>query len=613
MRVAAYATIFLSALLPFPSHANAQASRTYSSELGFQLSYSADWAGNSLGPMLSADKISLDPQARTDPYRRSIECAQNLFSARTGEPRSTFLIGVIGSDCMGESPDLDTFGRRTLNTLSRRYQLSGVQFGAFLVQGQKFWILHATGVENSHPGQSETIEYLATILPRGLVYLAAHALTPQAQSSFDHARLHLSSGVDTELIPSGALNSKQPAAEDMARLGSASTSGGLIPYDAHASHHFDIGAGFTWEVPAEFNIYNTEKWLEAQQKEDPAVKPHQPGCHVERIIAGPEDGARLVIVTTFEQKCLSLKAVSEDLTLLLANDTINLQKKYVLHNPVYAEYTAGAHSFAVMRCTATNKQRSFEADRSLALVLTPIPDGIAEFFLVGRSPAALDAIMATALKLDDGTQTTLVPASAMAKAQPVPAAQVNASGAHTFDSGLGFSLVLPADLLIVNAQEAVAEAKSMAAQESRTRGEKVSIQCAQPVLMAGHNDLSRMVSIVTFAQDCIGYPLNAQTLPTLGQSGNAELAKRYELSSTQTARITTSSHSLWAMRTGILPHDPTDNHRFMAALLVPFEGGVAEFLMGANTQADLDALMAIPLRFSDGSETTVIPAEAFSK
>jgi hypothetical protein len=67
------------------------------------------------------------------------------------------------------------------------------------------------------------------------------------------------------------------------------------------------------------------------------------------------------------------------------------------------------------------------------------------------------------------------------------------------------------------------------------------------------------------------------------------------------------------MRTAITPKDPTDNHRFLAVLLIPYEGGVAHCLMGANTQADLDAILAIPLQFADGAETTLIPADAFTE
>lgn len=602
------------AALALATFSPAQASHTYSSDFGFSLSYPADWSPNILGPVLSADKLSLDKQSETDPYRRSIECSQNIFSARVGEPRSTFLIGVIATDCMGAPPDLDAFSHRTLTATENHYQLTAEQFGAFSVQGQKFWVMRSTGSNRVHPGQTETVEFLATALPKGILFVSAHALTPQAQAGFEHAHLHLSSSIDTELIPAGALDAKQPPAPNIARLGSASDVPTVIPYDTKASHHFDIGAGFTYEVPMDFHILNTEKWV-ASLKDDPNSPQSAENCSAYWLVATPEGNSRLVTVRTFAQKCLGYANTADNLPFQLSQAAINLAKKYTVHNVEYGTFTAGSHSFGVLRCTASLKSRAWEADRSLAIVLSLIPNGLVEFFLMGRSPAELSAVMATTLKLDDGAETALVPHGAFA--HPFLPSTLDAdtsrnpAAAHHFDSNLGFSLDLPPDMQIIDARAAAAEAKSLAAQQSLTNRERISIQCAQPILMAAQQDLSRILSVTTFAEDCIGYPLNASTLPTLGESGKAALAKSYELTGTEVGHLTAGAHSSWVMRAAVTPKDPTDNHRFLAVVLIPIEGGVAQCQMGANTQADLDALMDIPLKFTDGTQTTLIPADAF--
>jgi hypothetical protein len=607
------------------SRSQSSSAHTFSSDFGFDFIYPAEWSANVLGPVVSADKLSLDQQSLTDPYRRSIECSQNIFSARTGEPRSTFVLGVLTTGCLGATPDLPEFGRRTMTNLTRSYQLTGVQFGEFAVQGQKFWLLHTKGTSRLHAEQVETIEYLATVLPKGLVFISAHSVTAQAQSSFEHAHLRLPGGVDTELIPAGALGASQAPAENIARIGSASGSGMLIPYEKTASHHFDIGVGFVYEVPSDFNIFNTQKWEESLQQVGSMGQPTN-DCTQHRLVAAPEDGSRQVIVSTFPQKCLIVPNIGENLPYFLKKDTEQLQKKYTLRDPQFAAFTAGSHSFAVMWTRATLNSQTWEGERYVAIVLTPIPTGLAEFFVRGQTRAGLDAMMATILKLDDGVTTPLVPAAAsahpqnlsqfLASAPQPPAAEISdsadASASHTFKGGHGFSLELPSDLVIMNVKEFTAVARSLALKQPMTAGEKTAVECSQGLLIAGRKDISQMIAVFFNPQDCLGFPLNAETLSVAGQSGMIELSRRYVFSSSTTAQIAAGQHRLWVMKAAIVPRDPTDPHRFLAVLLIPAPRGIAECLMAATTQADLDALMSIPLKFDDGLETTIIPATAFA-
>ena len=604
------------------SHTQSPAPRTFSSEFGFDIYYPSDWSGGQLGPILPSEKLSLDPQSQTDPYRRSIECSQNIFSARTAEPRSTFIVGVITTECMGAPPDLDAFSRRTMNSISRGYDLSKTENGGFSVSGQKFWLLRTRGSNHRFPDQTETIEYLATVLPKGLVYVSAHLLTAQAQSSFERAHIHLAGGVETELIPPGVLDPGQAPNEDITRLGAASTSSGLIPYDKNVSHHFDILAGFTYEIPADLEIFNTEKWVESL-KQDSTIPPPTHTCSHIRLVATPEDNSRQVILTIYPQSCFHTAIGQENLQFLIATDTINLQKKYTMRNPEYAFFAAGAHNFAVMRTPASNKEAAWEADRYLAIVLAPVPDGVAEFFLMGRTRAGLDAMMATVLKFTDGTQTALVPADAFAHPRkfseiansasaPGSSTGGDLSASHHFDSGLGFALAIPQDFAITNAQRAVDAAKAIVEQRPMTPNEQVSVQCAQPLLAAGREDQSRMMILIAYTRDCVGLPLSPETLPTIGQSGIDKLSKRYVFTSIKTASGLFGPHPVWAMQSRIAPNDPRDPHRYLAVTLIPTAQGLAECLMEANTQADLDALKAIPIRFDDGTETTLISERAFA-
>jgi hypothetical protein len=641
MRAGASASLLLISIAAFsaqtPAHAqaaqtpqpSAAAAHAFSSELGFDLTYPTYWSVNQVGPVLAASQMSLDKESESDLYRRSIECAQNIFSARFGEPRSTFLAGAITTECMGTPPDLDAFGRRTITTLERRYQLGEIQFGAFAVQGQKFWVMRTTGTEHLHPEQTETIEYLATVLPKGLVYWYAHSLSGQAQIDFERAHLRLSNGVETDLIPTGALDAKQAPAQDIARLGTGSTSGNLVPYDTKASHHLDIGEGISYDVPPELRIFNTEKWEQSLTENARSHSAPVHPCYARRLVASPEDNSKQIIVTTYAQKCLSFSSKADNLKFVIANDTMGLAKKYNLRNAEYGFYKAGTHSFAVMRTTASLKERAWEADRYLTVVLTPISDGYAEFFLMGRTEAARDAMMATTLKLDDGAETALVPAGTFpnvkleqtAQQQTAPAqtalaqttsANSDVSASHQFNSKLGFSLDVPQDLTIGNVAEVAEEAKAIAAEHTLTSREQTSVRCAHILLAAMRSDFSRVIAVTTHGQECIGFPLNADTMEVMGESAMGELAKRYDFSHTQATRLNSGQHRLWAMRASIVPKDPSDSHRFFAVLLIPTTQGVAECMMEATTEADLDALMAMRLKFDDGAESALIPASTFA-
>jgi hypothetical protein len=604
---------------PQAAQGHSAATHTFSSELGFDLTYPAEWSVNQVGPPLPASQMSLDKESESDPYRRSIECAQNIFSARFGEPRSTFLAGAITTECMGAPPDLDAFGRRTITTLERRYQLSGIQFGAFAVQGQKFWVMRTTGAEHQHPEQTETIEYLATVLPKGLVYWYAHSLSGQAQIGFERAHLRLANGLETDLIPVGALDAKQAPAEDIARLGTGSASGNLIPYDTKASHHLDIGEGVSYDVPPDLHIFNTEKWEESLTENAATHTPPVHPCYTRRLVASPEDNSKQIIVTTYAQKCLSFSSKTENLKFVIANDTMNLAKKYNLRNAEYGFYKTGTHSFAVMRTAASLKERAWEADRYLAVVIMPIADGFVEFFLMGRTQAARDAMMATTLKLDDGAETALVPANTFANgkqdqiahAQTVPVV-ADTNDPHHFNSGIGFSLEVPQDLAIANTAQVAEEARAILAGQALTSREQTSVRCAQGLLIAARKDLSRIISVTAHNEECIGVQMNADSLSSVGGSMMKEMAKKYDFLDRQTTRLSNGQHRLWIMRASILPKDLTDRHRFIAIVLIPINQTVAECMMGANTEADLDALMATHLKFDDGPESALIPAGTFA-
>jgi tetratricopeptide (TPR) repeat protein len=395
--------------------------RSFSSEMGFDLSYPAEWTYIDLGPLLPAAKMDLDKQSQDDPIRRSIECSQIVFSAHFGEPRSVFLANAITTECMRQKPDLESFTARTMQTLAGRYELSQTRYATYSLEGQRFWVMRSAGTMRRDPIDVETIEYVATVLPKGLVYWSAHCRNRQAQAGFEHAHLHLAGGVDTELIPAGAFDVpiKPPANFAVSReSASAAIDAMEVP---NASHRFMSSLGFDYQVPRDFLILDTGKW-EAAHRVDTAGQtisstvPEARRRHALLVAIAP-DHAQLLILTACSHQCLGSGYPSGDLTLLLANDTLDLARKYDLRETEYGKFSAGSHSFWAMRSRAALKSRPAEPERFLALLIARVSDGVAEYFLECQTREELDALMATRLSFEDGAETRLIPAEAFSPAQ----------------------------------------------------------------------------------------------------------------------------------------------------------------------------------------------------
>ncbi len=375
-------------------HAAAAQTRLFTSELGYELSYPVEWTYNDLGPVVPASKMPLDKEAEQDAYRRSIECSQNIFSARFGEPRSNFLGGVITADCMREKPDLDTFTSRTMKLLGGRYKLSDTLFAAYSVQGQMFWVMRSKAASWNEPGELETIEYVATVLPKGLVYWSVHSKMLRAQEDFEHSRLHLANGVETELIPAGVFEAAKSPSQPFTSMGSTSANITQVMVDPHTSHHFNSGYGFAYEVPSDLKIYDAKQWDEGLRR-DSSGKPIPSKLPESRrrktlLVAMAEDQSKTVILTVCMLACMgspenAYNSLAYNLDHAMVEEVVSLGYKYSLKNTEYGAFKVGTHRFWVMRSTAVLKDRLWETPKSLATLMTLTSSGVVEYFLLGKT------------------------------------------------------------------------------------------------------------------------------------------------------------------------------------------------------------------------------------
>ena len=388
--------------------------RHYSSELGFELQYAGEWSANALGQVAPMTVKDLDQQALNDPFKRSIECTQKIFYAKLGDSHSDFVAGTRATECMGRTPDLDSFASRIAGVIRNSYKVSEVKYGSFSVKEQKFWLMRATAESRTFPGEIETIEYVATVLPRGLVYWSVNAKDHRALSSFEHSRVLLKNGVETELVPANAFSSPQPPPKGSGGLQAEGATGLPFNPDPKASHHFESGVGFSYEVLPELSILSVkpfeaairEKALQhtTTEQESKSIQ-----CAQLLLVAERRDESKIVEIIGFPQECAGGAITAENLELVGKYGAGQLAKKYNLINPEYGSFSAGKHTFWAMR-SAMVPQPPRNPNGQIALVVIPIPGGATEWLLNGKTRADLDALMATRLKFEDGTETELIPA-----------------------------------------------------------------------------------------------------------------------------------------------------------------------------------------------------------
>lgn len=184
---------------------------------------------------------------------------------------------------------------------------------------------------------------------------------------------------------------------------------------------------------------------------------------------------------------------------------------------------------------------------------------------------------------------------------------------HHLDSELGFTYDVPSDLLIVDTKK-LGSPSQLAANRglSLSSGEKNSIVCGRELLMAMAHDNTRIINFSFHSQDCFGVALEAKHFSQIGSSVISELNRQFALANIETASSTVKSHSVWVMRSTIMPANSKNPNRYMAVSIMPVKQGMVEVLVQAKSKDDLNSLMATQIHFDDGNESEIVPTKLFS-
>jgi len=182
-----------------------------------------------------------------------------------------------------------------------------------------------------------------------------------------------------------------------------------------------------------------------------------------------------------------------------------------------------------------------------------------------------------------------------------------------FESGLGFTYDVPTDLAIISSKQFDQAIREKALQQATTGQETKSINCSQQLLAAENRDESKILQIVASPQGCATGIVIETNLAQLGQYSSGEIAKRFGAAHPEYATFIVGKHLFWAMRSETTPAPPKNPNHEIALLITYTPTAVIECLISARTPEDLAALSATALKFDDGGETQLLPAEAFRK
>ena len=174
----------------------------FSSDWGFELTYPSDWVVTDLSPVQPV--IKMESELRKN-------CWQRLFHAKKGTPASTYLVQGETEQCLGRPLSLVDFAADTMVSLRKLHRLSNTEYGAYSIKGVSFWVLRTNAAKPDHPEDTQVLEEVIAVLPKGMVIWSAYCKDEAAQKAFEHTHLRLANGGDTEMIPASAFGAATPA------------------------------------------------------------------------------------------------------------------------------------------------------------------------------------------------------------------------------------------------------------------------------------------------------------------------------------------------------------------------------------------------------------------
>lgn len=392
------------------------------------------------------------------------------------------------------------------------------------------------------------------------------------------------------------------------------------------SNHFSSNLGFTLSYTSAWsrNILGdfpllTAKDLDKSVLQDPEKR--SIGCTQKIFFVKQGQPSTNFLVNALPNDCLGKVPAIEPFVKRI--EYMNLSG-FATSSVNAAEFTVGSQHFWVFKADGYNKVTR-TGGQTVEYVVTQLPKGILSFYVEGNGHAITEFERST-LKLDNGVETQLIPATAHFAPLVLPnnenARQLSGSNPqstskypHQLKSDLGFTYEFASGLQLIDPEYANRDLHARESQASTA--DKHSISCANLLGMGIMPDMSRSVSIIAFDFNCLGYSEGQQQddalaskMHVLGEYGITTLRQKFILSNVKSAEFKVDGHPGWGMLGSITPTASAMPAGYLARMIFPLKGKMVEITMTAKRQEDLTALMKTIMLFTDGTSSELFPADA---
>ena len=328
-------------------------------------------------------------------------------------------MGVLPTECLGTRPSLEDFAQLTLSRIEGGNRGAAIEASQFTAAGHAFWALRG---EEKDPvtGSPTHIEYVATVLERGLVYWQIQAHTQAAAEMFARIALHLDGGAVTALIPKQAgfatvhMHTPDEAASPELAKARAAVRDALLP-DMTASRHLETEYGFSYDVPMGLELLNKERVRAATSTlralaEASGGRPSSDTCADQLLLAQNLERPQLLTMLGYGPGCLAYPLDTGHLAELGRNALAQMRASFRVSHVETAVTQLGEHPAWAMRASIAPLDAGNPL-RHLAVLMLPGEHGLVEVVIQTASPADLEALMRSPILFSDGATSELIPLS----------------------------------------------------------------------------------------------------------------------------------------------------------------------------------------------------------
>jgi len=194
-----------------PLAAQAPASQTHSSDIGFTYTLPADWQVVDTHPAQQQVQEQAGKDATSAAGKKGIECVQVALTAHHGEPASVIVAEALPDDCSGQTltvKDLPGFASGASEGLKQTFDMETPVYGSYTIGTHTMWAERVKSVPKNNPGATYIIEIVCSILKKGGVCFMAMEADEAGMRVFDNSLVALEGEPPAMLIPADAFVKK---------------------------------------------------------------------------------------------------------------------------------------------------------------------------------------------------------------------------------------------------------------------------------------------------------------------------------------------------------------------------------------------------------------------